>query len=93
MWARACKYAYVFTAKLNLNPASKLVDMQTFLMSPLRGGEQEYREEEIRRLGFTTGGIVLCMLHKILHFEICLRLHFNACELAFHRCGRSQVLW
>lgn len=84
MWARTCKYAYVFTAKLNWISASKLVDMQTFLMSPLRGGEQEYYEEEIRQLGFTTGGMGLCMLHKILHFEICPRLHFNAHELAFH---------
>lgn len=58
--------------------------MQTFLMSPLRGGEQEYYEEEIRRLGFTTGGMALCMRHKILLFEICPRLHFNAHELAFH---------
>lgn len=39
-----CKYVCVFTAKLSLILTSKLVEMQTFLMSLLRGGEYEYYE-------------------------------------------------
>lgn len=39
-----CKYVSVFTAKLSLISTSKLVEMQTFLMSLLRGGECEYYE-------------------------------------------------
>ena len=42
--ASVCKYVCVFTAKLSLISTSKLVEMQTFLMSLLRGGEYEYYE-------------------------------------------------